>query len=107
MGGIKCYSLQSLKLNAINTFLFFLVYNITESVCISLFYVTEYYLTITCIIYIVTEHVKTTDVWIKVFVVSCTKWIINKLNEISFDYRTVAKQIDEEQTTVKKEIRVC
>ncbi|XP_067928761.1 piezo-type mechanosensitive ion channel component 1-like [Watersipora subatra] len=46
--------------------------------------------------------VQTTMDWIKEFCVVCITWTINRLNEISRDYRTVASQIDEEQVVQKR-----
>lgn len=55
---------------------------------------------------LVEEAVKTTDLWIKVFVKQCTLYIIFKLNEISKEYRIVAKHLDELQLSEKEEVKV-
>ena len=59
------------------------------------------------ILILVGETAKTTDAWFKQFIVTSVKWIINRLNEISYDYRTVASQIDQEQKDEKTKERVC
>lgn len=47
-----------------------------------------------------------TDRWFKLLVMSCTRWVISKLNTISWDYRLVAKQLDRMQLEDKKTERV-
>lgn len=42
----------------------------------------------------------------KEFIITCTTWLIDKLNELSKDYRTVARQIDKEQIKQKLAERV-
>lgn len=55
---------------------------------------------------VVEEAVKTTDLWFKVFVRQCALYIIHKLNEISREYRVVAKHLDELQLSEKEEVKV-
>lgn len=48
------------------------------------------------------EQVTTGDRWFKAFIIDCIKWVIDRLNTISRDYRTVAMRLDKDQVKEKK-----